>query len=508
MNVVLLEPTDKDIMTRSLELRGNTLEPYAIESIGAYVRTNIPNITVNIVQQYNLNDIQLIDSIADFKPDILGISPLTSSIDRAYVIARELKNRFSSLKVVFGGQHASLVPEEVAQNLAVDFVVMGEGELTFAELLYHLISGTPSLENINGLCFRGSNNIIVRNAPRARVANLDSLPYPIRVPEILKRSRNWNLAFPAPDMQTGVAQINFSRGCPYSCSFCVSPVLWSQSTDASEGKGMTFRSPKSVTNEIKQIKQEHNINFFYFNDVTFNQSPRRMRELCNQIISDGLHEPGEENDPTHIDKHIHWFCLAKIGVNPADAKLLADAGCVKMGFGIESFDENTLGSFHKSFNNGPSIEETLSATDAVGIFNRVYIIIGSPNESVSHFEMLREKLLAMPVDQIRVAFLATYPNTPLYNRWKGLLTSNNYAEYTEDIPILKCENISHPELFVQRRKLIRDFYTSKEYHARMLSKIERFPHLRHSYEHFLQELREVSKGEINISLHQRAVYAV
>lgn len=497
MKIVLLEPTDKEIMSRTLELRGNTLEPYAIEALAAYALSIIPELDIEIMQQYDKTDAELTEFIAGKKPDVFGISPITCNIDRSYKIARGVKKSCPDLKVVIGGQHASIVPEEVAANPIVDAAVIGEGEITFVELLKHYMGEGVSLEGIAGLCYRADDGQIKKTRPRERIRNLDELPDAVRVPEILKRSNNWNLAFPAPDRQTGVAQINTTRGCPYSCSFCISPVLWASGETGP--KGITFRSPERVVTEIRRIQQDHGVNFFYFNDLTFNQSPVHMRALCNEIISSGLHVPGHENDPDHIDNNIHWFCMAKIGLSQEDAQLLADAGCVKIGFGIESFDDKELGDFNKPFSKGPSVRETLAATNKVGIFNRVYIIMGSPHEKKDAFETLLQNLLSMDIDQIRVAFIAPYPNTASHTGWKDYIIKDlDYSKYTVDIPLLRCENFTSEELLEKRHRLIVDFYTSEIYHQRILSKIERFPHLRHSYEAFALELKEVSNSEINL----------
>ncbi len=498
IGIVLVEPTDKELMSPSL-LKGNTLEPYAIESIGAYLLQHGLN-NIHIVQQYSSTDEELLQEIIKINPLIVGFSVLSCNYLRAITIASKIKKHLPIVYIVFGGYHPALNIQEVLQNACIDFVVFGEGEITFCELATSIIYKTIDYCQIAGLAYKEGSTIVI-NKPKYRIDNLDNLPFAIRNKEFLNRSRNWNLSYPSPLKQTAVAQINYSRGCPFQCSFCASPTLWSKTTDSNMSGAITYRSVNNVIDEIKDLKKRFGVNFIYFNDLTMNASDRHLRELCDAIISSGLHNPNFDTDEeADCKNNIHWFCLAKIGLSANMAELMAKAGCSKIGFGIESFYKTGYSEMQKPFKNFTDIKETLEHTDAVGIINRVYIVLGWPNETLKSIEATIEGLLSTKVDQIRVAYFTPFPGTILYTecKEKNILLENDYSEYDGDTPVVKCANITPQELRECRKKIINSFYNNPVYIKRCKDKIQRFPRLHASYKSFANELFGFSNGTINI----------
>lgn len=497
--IVLVEPTNTKLMTPSLLLRGNTLEPYAIESIGAYLlHKGLDN--VHILQQYTLSDAELVKEIVSINPSIIGFSALSCDYPRVLSIAIEIKKHLPNLQIVLGGYHPTLNIQETLKNDCVDFVVFGEGEITLFELVNSIIKGSKDFQQIAGLAYKDNSRILV-NSARSRVSNLDDLPLTIRSQEVLQRSRQWNLSYPSPSKQTGVAQVNYSRGCQFNCTFCVSPFLWSRGTDSQSSGAITYRSVDHIIAEMIEIKRKYGVNFFYFNDLTINASESRLNELCNAIISSGLHNPGmDSNTEEDISKNIHWFCLAKIGLSVETAKLMAKAGCSKIGFGIESFYQKGQLEMRKPYKGLMDIKETLENTDSVGIINRAYIVLGRPGETSESIDATIEGLLSTKVDQIRVAYFTPFPGTDLYAEYKekNMLTETDYSKFDGDTPVVKCKNISVPELIEARKRIVNSFYTSPIYIQRCRDKIKRFPRLYESYVSFANELFDLSKGTINI----------
>lgn len=507
MKILIVEPTDSKLMARSLELRGNTLEPYACEILAAYLEKNVDNINVEVIQQRDLSDIDLIDVITGKDPDIIGFSVLTCNYPQALKLSKAIKRRNEKIIIVFGGQHPSIDVESVIDNSYVDFVVFGEGEITFKELVYSIKNKRNNYSEIEGLAYKENGQSKI-NRPRKRISNLDELPYAKRSLEIIFDSKNWNICYPSSKNQTGVVQLQYSRGCNDNCSFCITPHVWNKQTTPVRGNKVTYRSPDNVVNEILEIRKNNihpetrsAINFFYFNDVTFNSNKTKMRALCKEIIKNNLHQPHENisNFSGHTKSSIHWFCLVKVGIDDLDAKLLSDAGCSKIGVGIESFDEEIVKKKYGKKYNMENVEKTLINCDKYGIINRVYIVIGSPWESQESIKKIKKKILEYPVDHIRVAFAVPYKGSPAYasGLWE-MEDGITEEDMTEDKPVVKCKNYTRNELIEIRDELVISFYNSVEYRNRVANKKERFPFLEESYQAFDEELQSLSSGKINI----------
>lgn len=498
MSIVLVEPTSKERMTPDY-IRGNTLEPYAIECLGAYLVANEYK-NVRLLQQYDLSDAELIQEIIKNKPLIVGFSVRSFNYDNAVKIASEIKRQLPEACIVFGGYHPTLNIEETLQNDFVDFVVFGEGEVTFHELTSYILSGGKKITEIAGIAFR-ENSRIIKNPTRHRIANLDSLPFPLREKRFLERSKQWNLSYPPPSQQRAVAQISYSRGCQFRCNFCVSPQLWCKDTDATLSGPITYRSVSNVIEEIKLLKEKYGVNFIYFNDLTFNASEERVGELCQALIDSGLHNPTLESDINSDEtNNIHWFCLAKVGISAKLAELMAKAGCSKIGFGIESFYKQGQTEMKKPYRGVDDIEETLENTDKVGIINRAFIILGWPHETQESIDATVNGLLSTKVDQIRVTYYTPFPGTELFAEFKkrGVLIESDYSKYDGNSPTVQCENLTIEELREARTRMIESFYTSPIYIQRCKDKIKRFPRLDESYKCFVNEIFELSKGRINL----------
>lgn len=509
--IAIVELTPSHLLRPSLELRGNTLEPYACEVLSTYLQDqeDINNlITVNVIQQETWSKKRL--AIELLKHDLVGFSVLTCNYNYALELARFLKLSNNAIITVFGGQHPSLVPLQVARNhAAVDYTVAGPGEFPLAQIVrsaLHARSFTidkpiPSADALSNVFHYDLKMKNVLNGKESGPNVHSFLKSVTRENSRLSKCRNWNLAFPSPHAQTGVAQIQYSRGCPNKCKFCATPIVM--------GGSVRYRQAGDVVAEIKEIRRKFRaemgkeLNFFYFNDVTFNQDTRRMRQLLDLLIKDNDLATNEESPS---EDGFNFFCLCKIGISAEDAMRLRNAGCRKIGFGIESIDTKSRQCMDKSWVTDQGIIDTLRVTDAVGIINRVYLLVGTPWETAESYASIQAWLQKEEhlVDQIRVAFVVPFPGTPASHDpdWKLLEPIDaNYDNYSEDFPIVQNVNgLTPDEQLKLRRNLIVTFYNSSAYRKRVDSKLARFPFLRRSYEAFADELAFLSRKSIRLTL--------
>src|SRR3989344_5773525 len=266
-------------------------------------------------------------------------------------ISKKVKSQLPDLKVIFGGDHIGTNPSDVMNGNVIDIGVYGEGEATFKEILEE-----KELNSIGGISFINEEKLII-NPPRKRVNDRTSFPLPIRDEEILKAAKVGIMMYPPPSEQTGAASLLFQFGCPLGCTYCSATTLY--------GGKLTRTSVDLVVEEMKELKKRFGINTAMFTDLTFNLNHQLSEELCKNIEKENL--------------GINWYALVR-PTSPKNQPILRDstieamisAGCSKIGFGIESFEESAMKDYHRP----TSLDEdlrTLRKIDQEGGLTKVFL---------------------------------------------------------------------------------------------------------------------------------------
>ncbi|MBI4287973.1 MAG: radical SAM protein [Chloroflexi bacterium] len=287
------------------------------------------------------------------KPDLVGITGTTPLIARVEEIARRAKSADKGIKVVVGGPHATILPQEVLKSQNIDFCVRGEGEITALELVKALEKG-GDFGAILGLGFK-SNGQIHLNDSRPLIKELDSLPFPAR--ELLPMEK---YIFPLP---TGAVarftNLISSRGCPYLCTFCGQHNIWTRL--------VRFRSPKNVVDEIQAVKDKYGVAFVGFTDSNFPLNRKITMDICDEMAARGI--------------KIKWACGSRVDL--VDQELLRKmhkAGCQQINFGVESGNAEIL----KGYKKGITIDQAKTAikqAKKAGLKVYTYFMVGGPGET-------------------------------------------------------------------------------------------------------------------------------
>jgi len=466
---MLIETLGASDRTAGVGTHGNSLEPYALEWLAGTLEAN--GFEVKILAQ--LSDLDILYSATEFQPAIIGYGVWTHTLNRSLRLAGMVKAAMPSVIQVAGGNHPSLDLTTLESNF--DFAVIGEGEATFLELCQKLTGkGQGPAWDTDGVAHFGE---ICTIAPRRCRADFNALPAPIRSQEFLARAKSWNLSYPNPELQTGVGQVSYSRGCPFSCSFCVSPLVW--------GKRMTYREATKVAAEIKMLRDEFKVNLLYWSDLTWNLEHDKIMEVCRAINAAGLHNSPEDS-ADHLSESVHWYALVKPGLTLEETRAMAKAGCSKVGIGIESFDEDGIREFGKPYKRSV-LRESLEALDEAGIVTRALMVLGRPDETDQSVNRMIEQLKTLPIDQVRVQFLTPFPGTKTWDETER--TDDDFDHYNGEYPVVKSR-LSPDELLAARDRIVSEFYSSTEYADRCKSKLERFPHLKESYRWWFDDLAE------------------
>ncbi|HEU5182879.1 MAG TPA: radical SAM protein [Candidatus Polarisedimenticolia bacterium] len=326
-------------------------------------------------------------TLREFAPRIVGISLFTFNRGAALKLARVAREVDPNVAIVVGGPHATHLAEQVlTRHRAVDFVVVGEGEETLAELA-RTLQANDDPASIAGLVLRGPDGALRRTAARPAIADLDSLPHPSDHYESMGVDR--------------FAQFEFlitSRGCPARCTFCSTPEFW--------GTRLRYRSPAHVLEEIRSLQERFGHVTLSFRDDTFTVDKQRTLEICRRILDSGL--------------HLLWDCQSR--VNAVDEERLIwmrRAGCQHIQYGVESGSRSILQKLNKGIQL-EQVEKACELTRKVGMELSLYLITGVHGETRADVrDTLRLIRKARPHDGI-VSPLVVYPGTALYEEAKQL----------------------------------------------------------------------------------------
>ena len=269
MKILLVQPL-KNLHEPSGYLRTCYLEPIGLEYITSALEADGHEVHI---EYGDVSLEQFILSIKDFSPHIIGYSAYTYSYDITLTFSIEAKKTFPHVVNVFGGYHPTALPE-IALEPSIDFVVLGEGERTFIELINNLEKKLP-VESVKGIAFSAEQRLVV-NQRRERIRDLDAIQYTKRSADTLCKTRQYQIAYPPPSDQKAVAQVSFSRGCPFNCDFCSSKNVW--------GKEVIWRDPVKVIDEIEYLHEHYGTNLIYFPDLTFNTNRAKVVAICSEFI--------------------------------------------------------------------------------------------------------------------------------------------------------------------------------------------------------------------------------
>ena len=307
------------------------------------------------------------------KPDIIGFSILHANRWGGIDIARTARRLCPRAAIVFGGVGATYLWHHLLSNFSeIDYIVLGEGEYTFMELVNALSDDSDiSIETIDGLALRKSGQP-VKTGERSLVCDLDELPNPA-------------------DVYT-YQHVALTRGCAHNCNFCGSPRFWNRQ--------VRFHSEDYFVHQLEVIAAR-GVGFFYFSDDTFTLDHERVIGVCRRIIEKQL--------------GINWAAISRIDlISDEILGWLRRAGCIQISYGVESGSPVIRKSLGKHMSN-QLIQRVFELTQSYGIMARAYFIYGCPQESDRTIQETIDLMhLIKPLSTI-FYILDIFPGTKLYD---------------------------------------------------------------------------------------------
>ncbi len=459
--IVLVHPRGSNWIkgSRDVITAANRMIPHGILSIAAWLEKEGSEVFIHdCLGPHASSDFRVnIKEILKLNADIIGFSATTSSFPDAADMAAALKLASPGVITVCGGVHCSALGAALLKDYpAFDFLVMGEGEMTLAELA---LGGNPA--DVKGIVWRSGRDV-VENSPRKMIEDLDILPFPAY--EKLKGfPRGYNLPlfsyakFPCTSMVT-------SRGCLFQCSYCDRSVF---------KKGFRYNSAGYIYSHLKYLNGKFGIRHVNIYDDLFTTDEKRIVELCGRLIK----EP--------ID--MQFNCAVRVGFAPDRLlKMLKDAGCLMVSLGIESADPGMLRK-HKAGVTLEAVRDTVARIQAAGLRAKGLFMMGLPGETEDSIRRTSDFVMSLGLDDMNMAKFTPFPGAPL---WK---TIREEGSFEDDWKQMNCLNfVFVPKSIGSKERLdhlynehVKRFYTSRDWLRRFRKRI--WQH-RHSLWHMLKNL--------------------
>ena len=379
-------------------------------------------------------------------------------------LIREIHKARPDVKIVCGGEHFTAMAEESMTQAPIDYIAMGEGEETVVELMDALASERSDFDNIPGIAWRSANGIRI-NPRRGRIRDVDDIPWPAWHLFNVKTYDDSNLVV---GLHKGMTiPILATRGCPYQCTYCSSPSMWTRL--------WVTRDPMDVVDEIEHYVKEHGASNFPFQDLTAIIKKDWIVRFCNELIRRKL--------------NIIWQLASGTRCEVVDdevASLLYRSGGKYLAFAPESGSERTRSLIKKKMT-AEALLNSVRASVRNHLSITTFLVIGFPHDTMEDLQKtlkLARRLAVEGVEDVAVNFFFPIPNTELHGKLveKGrvamddrffmtpLFTNNLRLERENNY----CESISAFRLTFMKYWILLNFYfVSLATHPRRVWRIVR-----------------------------------
>ncbi len=408
------------------------------------------NVSIIDAVALGLSHKQTASKLKTMKPNVIGITSITPTISDAMRSVMVLKEAVPDAVTVMGGCHITALPIDTMKSCpTLDYGVIGEGEITFLELVKAVesgsetggIEGTVCRQSCSGKADRASSIIV--NRRRALISNLDSVPFPAR--HLLPIDRYTLLG-----KRTPMGSIMTSRGCPYNCIFCSSSTFY--------GRVYRSRSPKNVVDEVEELINKYGLKFVEFIDDTMTLNKNRAKAIAIELLKRKL--------------DITWGFGSRADL--VDEEMLAlfkRAGCIMFYMGIESGSERILRALKKGISLG-QVKAAIACAKRAGLEVAGTFVMGTPWESRGDILNTIKFAKTCGIDYAQFTVMTPYPGTEVYEiaQKEGLLEELDWRKYTTIQPVMKTRYLEREDLARLMDEAYKSFYLRGKFMLHMVQK--------------------------------------
>jgi radical SAM superfamily enzyme YgiQ (UPF0313 family) len=434
------------------------IHPIGLAQLAAFLRQN--NVKVKILDlnaEYSPEtgiEKLINDAVQEFGvPEFTGITATTNTYFQAIETAKIVKAAIPKTFLVFGGVHATILPDDFLKHDFIDFCVRGEGEFPF----YELITGKDKA-SILSLSYR-SNTKFIHNAPRPVLDDINTLPM---LAYDLLPMVNYRPSLGSCKMLPAIGMIT-SRGCPGKCTFCYGQLF---------GKKIRYRSAEKIIDEIKYLIANYGIKEISFYDDTFSAIKPNLIKFCNLLVQENI--------------KITWSCFSRTDyVNSEILKLMKMAGCHQICFGVESGDQGILDNIQKN-TSLKTAKHAIELTRAAGIETRATFMLGNPGETMETMKKTYNFAIEINPDIALFNITTPFPGTAMFD-WaskNGYINTFNWSDYDLSKPIMDIPGLKPIAIENCYKEFNRKFYLRPSYLLKRLLQLTSFSQLKVSLRAF------------------------
>ena len=395
------------------------------------------------------------------KPKLVGISCIaTCFIYDTINACRLIKEVSPKTVIVAGGSHPALVPEETLRSCReIDYIVVGEGEITFYEFLKAFEKGEKNFLKIKGLAYLEGDKFVY-TGERPLIEDLDTLP--MNAYHLFDMSSpRYNIASEGRNS----ISVTFSRGCEYKCTFCSEVILWRHR--------WRKKSAKKIVDEFQLLKEKYGKTAFFVGDDMFNWDRKHTEEFCDEMIRRKV--------------KVNFWIQTRADFLLRDKDLiprLKEAGCYQIMMGLEHHNQKVLNDINKQ----ALINQSFEAMKLI----KKHRISGMATLMLGHWGDTKENMydfyrFARPyLHHYGQGVVTPLPGTPFYKEMKrlGRIKVTDYSKYDYLHATMPTKTMSPDEITKTLLNLHRKFYLNWRFFLQTI-----FPHhpmIRPIHLHFLR----------------------
>ena len=462
-DIVLIKANNQKRLYQDLSNDLSGIEPPLwLALTAAYLRDKGHRVAVLDAEAENLTSEETAARIQALKPMLAGVivsgtnpSASTTNMTGAGILLAHLSRQAPSIPTAIVGLHPSALPQRTVEEEQADFVIEGEGFITFHGLLQALKQGRRPDEDefeVAGLWYRRGGQVISHPRP-ANIADLDSLPMAAwdLLPMDQYRAHNWH-CFDDIDRRTPYAVIYTSLGCPFQCSFCCINAIFG-------GRGIRYRSMAKVAEEIDYLAKTYHVRNIKVLDEIFVLKPERVYEFCERVSA--------------LKHDLNFWVYGRVDtVKPEMLSKMKQAGINWIAYGFEAGSKKVRDGVSKGRFDQERIYDIVRHTHAAGIEIVANFIFGLPQDDGTTMQATLDMAKELNCAYANFYCAMAYPGSQLYKdavaqgvalpeKWSG------YAQFSEDTFPLPTEYLAPGEVLKFRDRAFDEYFTNPEYLRRI-----------------------------------------